>query len=74
MKSIVQFTISKGDSHYIAEGVNMPVVTQAETLDELTANIREALALHLEGEDVTEYDLSPDPSVLINFELPKAYA
>lgn len=74
MKSIVQFTISKGDTHYIAEGVNIPVVTQAATLDELTANIREALALHLEGEDVAEYDLLPDPSVLINFELPKVYA
>lgn len=74
MKSIVQFNISKGDSYYIAEGVNVPVVTQAKTLDDLTENIREALALQLEGEDLEVFDLASNPSVLVNFELPKAYA
>ncbi len=74
MKSIVQFTISKGDEYYVAEGVNVPVVTQARTLDELTQNIREALAVQFEGEDLRTFDLAPEPSVLINFELPKAYA
>jgi hypothetical protein len=30
----------------------LPVVTQAPTLDELAANISEAISLHLEGEDL----------------------
>jgi hypothetical protein len=33
------------------------------------------LALHLEGEDLAQFDLAPNPSVLASFELePFAYA
>ncbi|HEY4483379.1 MAG TPA: type II toxin-antitoxin system HicB family antitoxin [Candidatus Paceibacterota bacterium] len=74
MKSIIYFNISKGDKYYVAEGVNVPVVTQGLTLDELTLNLKEALALELEGEDLAQFDLGPEPSVLVNFELPRAYA
>ena len=74
MRSIIQFNISKGDKYYVAEGVNVPVVTQALTLDELTKNIGEALELELEGENLAELGLVPKPSVLVNFELPRAYA
>ncbi len=71
MKSIVQFNISKGEKYYTAEGVNIPVVTQALTLDELTKNISEALELQLEDENLAEFDLAPRPSILVNFELPR---
>jgi predicted RNase H-like HicB family nuclease len=74
MKSIVQFSVSKGDDLYVAEGVNVPVVTQAKTLDELAENIREALALHFEDEDPGTYNLTKEPSILINFELPRVHA
>jgi len=33
------------------ECLDLPVVTEAAALDELAANIREAISLHLEGED-----------------------
>jgi predicted RNase H-like HicB family nuclease len=49
MKSI-QVTISKGRRYYIAECLDLPVVTQGKTLTELTKNLKEALTLHLEGE------------------------
>ena len=74
MKSIIQFNITKGDKYYVAEGINIPVVTQGKTLDELTININEAVELELEGENLLDLDLAPDHSVLVNFELPKAYA
>lgn len=61
MKKIIQFQISKGDKYYTAEGVGFPVVTQAETLDELTLNICEAVALQLEGEDLVELGFSSQP-------------
>jgi len=48
MRNIIQFRITRGETHYIAEGVDLPVVTQALTLDELTKNIEEAVALQLE--------------------------
>jgi hypothetical protein len=39
------------------------------TLDELAANIREAISLHLEGEDLVELGLAPDPTILATMEL-----
>ena len=50
------------------------MVTQGETLDEVVQNIREAINLHLEGESLEEWDISPDFSVLANFELEPVHA
>ncbi|MBI5003737.1 type II toxin-antitoxin system HicB family antitoxin [Candidatus Kaiserbacteria bacterium] len=69
MKHIIQFHISRGDTKYVAQGVELPIVTQADTLDELAENIKEATALHLEGEDFSSLGLAPSPTVLVNFEL-----
>ena len=49
MKKIIQVHIYKGETYYVAECVDLPVVTQAKTLDELAENLKEAIALHLEG-------------------------
>ena len=56
-------------SGYVAECVEIPVVTQGGTLDEVTRNLREAVELHLEGEDLAELGLAPSPSILVTFEL-----
>ena len=71
MKRIIQFQIYKGEKQYVAQGVDIPVVTQAPTLDELANNIQEATALHLEDENPIELGFAPEPSVLVNFELPQ---
>ncbi|MEK7151352.1 MAG: type II toxin-antitoxin system HicB family antitoxin [Patescibacteria group bacterium] len=70
MKRIIQFHISKGDEYYTAEGVDLPIVTQGKTLDELAKNIQEAVELHLKGEDPADFGFEHNPSVLMNFELP----
>ena len=69
MKKIIQVHIHKGDTHYVAECVDLPVVTQAKSLDEFVETIKEAIALHLEDEDLSEFDLDPVPSILASFEL-----
>jgi predicted RNase H-like HicB family nuclease len=69
MKKTIQVRIFRGDTHYVAECLDLPVVTQANTLDELAVNIREAVALHLEGEDLSELGLAPDPVILATMEL-----
>lgn len=74
MKRIIQFHISKGDKFYTAEGADLPIVTQGKTLDELAKNIQEAVELHLEGENLADFDIAPNPSVLMNFELPQVHA
>jgi len=69
MRKIIQARIYLGESYYVGECIDLPVVTQGKTLDEVTRNLKEAVALHLEGEDLAELDLEPEPSVLVSFEL-----
>lgn len=71
MKSILQFSISKGEKNYIAQAVDFPIFTEAETLDQLIENIKEASDLHFKDENLSEYGFIPKPSLLINFEVPQ---
>jgi predicted RNase H-like HicB family nuclease len=69
MKKIIQVHIYKGDKYYIAECLDLPVVTQGKTLDELIFNLKEAISLQLEGENLSDFDLVAEPSVLANLEV-----
>ena len=60
--------------YYVAECIDLPIVTQGKTLDEVVKNIKEAIDLHLESEDLEELEISPDFSVLANLELEYAKA
>lgn len=73
MKHIIQFKISKGETQYVAESIDLPIVTQGKTLDEVTANIQEAVELHLQDEDYVRYELAKQPSVMVNIELDGPY-
>ena len=46
----------------------VPVVTQGKTIDKVVANLREAVALHLEGEDLEQIGLAPNPTLIITME------
>ena len=49
----IQTMIYPGDEGgYVAECLGLAVVTQGSTLDETVQNLREAILLHLEGEDL----------------------
>ena len=73
MKEALQHTIKafirKGEKYYIAECLEIPVVTQGKTLDEAVANLKEAVALHIEGENLEQLGLAPNPTLLITMEL-----
>jgi predicted RNase H-like HicB family nuclease len=69
VKRTIQVRIFRGERQYVAECLDLPVVTEAPTLDELALNIREAIALHLEGEDLVELGLSTDPTILATMEI-----
>lgn len=70
MKKIIQVKIYKGEKYYVAECLDLPVVTQGKDLDKVVENIKEAINLHLEDEDLKDWDIFPDFSILVNFELP----
>jgi predicted RNase H-like HicB family nuclease len=69
MKRTIQVRITKGERQFVAECLDLPVVTQAATLDELALNIREAIGLHLDGEDLAELGFCSDPTILATMEL-----
>ena len=72
MSSIIQFTIKKDvDGVYCAKAVGHPIFTFGKTLPELEDNIREATALYIEDEDLNSLDISAEPSLLMNFEIPR---
>ena len=49
--------------------MDLPVVTQGRTLNEVADNVRTAIDLHLLDENLAEMGYAPDPSVLASFEL-----
>jgi len=72
MRRIIQVRIFRGETKYVAECLDLPVVTEGDTLDELTANIREAVLLHLEGENLADLGFDPSPTILATMELDAA--
>jgi predicted RNase H-like HicB family nuclease len=65
----IHATIIRGETHYVAECEQLAVVTQGATIDETIQNLREAVELHLEGEDLAALGLAPDPVILVSMEL-----
>jgi predicted RNase H-like HicB family nuclease len=56
----IQAVVYPGDEGgYVAECLDLAVVTQGKTLDETVENLREAIRLHLEGEDMEEMGSMP---------------
>jgi predicted RNase H-like HicB family nuclease len=69
MKRTIQVRVFRREKQYVAECLDVPVVTEAPTLDELASNIQEAIVLHLEGEDRAELGLSANLTILATMEL-----
>lgn len=70
----IQATIYPGDEGgYVAECLNLSVVTQGETLDETVRNLREAVELHLQGEDFEQLGLAAHPPLVITLEMEPVY-
>ena len=74
MTKTIKVIVRHDGAYYNAEGVELDVFTQGKTLDEVVDNIRKAVAVHLEDENLEEFGLSPDPSILIMFEVDIARA
>ena len=66
---LFSFWGAKDTGNFVAEGVNIPIVTQGKTYDELFYNLKEALILFLEDEDLSKYDIQANPAIIANLEL-----
>jgi predicted RNase H-like HicB family nuclease len=70
LERTIKAAIRHGDqSGYVAECLEIPVVTQGQTLDEVTRNLREAVELHLERKDLVEVGKCERESVLATLEI-----
>jgi len=69
LQHTIKAIIRRSETHYVAECVEIGVVTQGKTISETLQNLQEAVSLHLEGEDLPTLGLAPDPSILVTMEM-----
>lgn len=69
MRRTIQVRIFRGETQYVAECLDLPVVTQAPTLEELVGNVQESVGLHLDGEERAELGLAEDSTILVTMEI-----
>lgn len=67
-REAIHGVVSYSDGYFVAECLEIAVVTQGRTLDETMANLNEAVALHLEGEDLAALGLVRAPRLVITYE------
>ena len=69
MQRTIQAVIRPGEqSGYVAECAALNAVTQGATLDLAARNLREVIALALEGEDLGELGFAPFPVIVVSFD------
>ena len=72
LRKTLHAVLHKEDGVYVVECLELAIVTQGRSLDEAVENFREALALHLEGEDLEPLGFVAHPDVQISYEMPAA--
>jgi predicted RNase H-like HicB family nuclease len=70
----IHAVVRRGEKYYVCECVEIPVVTQGKTLDEIRENLEEAVTLYLEGEDLATLGIAPNPYLSVTFEWEPQYA
>lgn len=75
LQQTIKAIIRPGDhSGYVAECLELAIVTQGQTLDETVRHLQEATTLHLEGEDLASLGLKERPTLLLTMELDAVHA
>jgi len=74
LQHTIKAVVRKGETHYVAECVEVAIVTQGKTLDDTINNLKEAVELHLEGENLAELGLASNPTLIVTMEVEPVYA
>lgn len=67
-RDTIHVVVRRSAGYYVAEGLELALVTQGRSLDELLRNLRQAVRLHLEGEDPGAFGLSASPRIAVTYE------
>ena len=68
LRQAIHASLKKGNRFYVARCLDLPVVTQGETAEEAMANLEEAIAFHLQGEDLDVLGLAADHEIQVDME------
>jgi predicted RNase H-like HicB family nuclease len=75
LQQTIKAIVRPGDtSGFVAECVEIAVITQGKTLDETIKNLKEAVSLHLEGENASDFGLRDKPTLVVTMEINPDYA
>jgi predicted RNase H-like HicB family nuclease len=64
MKSVTAI-IHKGEKFFIGECLEVDIITQGNTIDEVLSNLKEAIALYFENEDIEKLSLPKEPAIAV---------
>jgi len=65
---VVHAVVVRDGPWFVAECLEIAVVTQGRSLDETAEALREAVALHLDGEDTEALGLTASPRLVLQYE------
>ncbi|HEX6322438.1 MAG TPA: hypothetical protein VFZ36_01830 [Vicinamibacterales bacterium] len=68
-RSVLHAAVTQSDGWYVGELLELPIVTQAKTLDALVQNVGEAVAFYLADEDREALGLAGDLRVAVSYEM-----
>ncbi len=68
-RDTIHATLQRDGSSYVAECLEIAVVTRGKSLDEVVENLRHALALRLKHEDMAALGLSEHPRVQLIYQM-----
>lgn len=69
-RDTIHAVVRRSRAWFVAECLEVAVVTQGRSLDELASNLQQAIDLHLKDEDPVALGLVPAPRLAITYELP----
>ena len=73
LKHTINAILHPGDGlGYVAECIELPIVTQGATKDEALDNLHEAVSLYLEGENLKTLGLTKNPTLVVTTALGSA--
>ena len=73
LRKIINALVYPGEEGFVAECMEIAVVTQGKTLDETIENLKEAVKLHLEDEDLSQWGLADHPTLVVTLEVEPEY-
>jgi hypothetical protein len=68
VRDAVHIVVHRSEGVFVAEGLEIALVTQGRSLDELMRNVRQAVRLHLEGEDGAALGFTASPRIAVTYE------